>query len=154
MPEPNTNTGLLDDVPMAESWPMEQLIDDVKATPTQAYEPTWKAPEMDVPEGGADPAVQEASAKVAMQAQARLRAAGFIMSCTDRLQAWVFTWFGAKGHQEDFEMAVAKVMKKDSDKNTYGKYNCYDYFLPLLYPSLIFFSLSLFLQISYVFLFC
>lgn len=102
MTEANS-TGLLDGVEAAKPFDMDGFVSEVGQTPKQAYEPQWKAPEVE-PQAPAqeDPAVADARRKVIAKERARLRGSEMLIGMVDRTQAGVFTWFGGKGHEHEF----------------------------------------------------
>ena len=96
---------VLDGVQAAPPFDMDAYIDEVGATPKQDYDQTWTPPVTDEPPAAPDPAqaaVDEAREGVAMRARARKRAAKFMVTGADKIQANVFTWFGAPGEQDKF----------------------------------------------------
>ncbi|WKZ67148.1 MAG: hypothetical protein QY325_04280 [Flavobacteriales bacterium] len=97
------SNGLLDGVEAAKPFDMDAYVDEVSKTPKQAYEPEWKAPEVE-PQAAPpeDPTVAEARGKVVAKERARRRGSEMLIGMVDRSQAAVFTWFGAKGREREF----------------------------------------------------
>lgn len=84
---------------------MDAVVDDVAATPKQQYDGAFVDPEdafpedPPAPEPGAEP---EAEGEAGVSRATRLKTAKFLILQCDKLQATIFTMFGAKGHADEF----------------------------------------------------
>lgn len=102
--QPPPDGGLLEGVPQA-TFDMDSMIDETAAAPKQQYARAHVDPEAAIAAEDAQhepPVDAAAQPTAAMSYRARLATSKFIMLQVDRLQASVFTLFGAKGHADDF----------------------------------------------------